>query len=181
MAIVSLLYSLWTGVISHDLLLCWALWERQAEKQWGTWEFVSALKRNHLLRVRDCEAAAEKALGGVGQITRLGFGREGEQLGSVVLQPAARGKCQSVKVPHLPLRENKSRLTRRRSEKWVPVGRHGHSSHQRQFSLIGLLRPMPHQTQDRIPSPARVPQPAGQGSEAGKHWVASHTRFCLSH
>lgn len=135
MAIVSLLYSLRTGVLSHDLLLCWALWERQAENQWGTWEFVSALKRNHLLRVRECEAAAEKALGGVGQVTRLGFGREGEQLGSVVLQPAARGKCQSVKVPHLSLRENKSRLARRRSEKWVPVGRHSHSTRGSSHSL----------------------------------------------
>lgn len=40
--------------------------------------------------------------------------------------------------------------------------------YRRQFSLIGLLQPMPHQTQDRIPSQTKVTQPTGWGSEAGQ-------------
>lgn len=108
------------SLLSCDLLLCWALRERQAEKQWGRWEFVSALSQT-TCSATGCEAATEKALDRVEQITHLALWEKGRTGRFGVLRPTAGGKYENIKAPLLSLRETKSRLMRRRSEKWAPV------------------------------------------------------------
>lgn len=69
-----------------------------------------------------------KALERVEQVACLGLWEKMRIARLGGLGPVARGKCQSMKALLLSLPKNKSRLMRRKSEKWVPMGRHRHST-----------------------------------------------------
>lgn len=153
--------------------LCWAPWERRIETQRGGLETVCT-KSEHCPH-SEIEAAVGNALERGEQTVRLGLWKRRRTVRFSDSGTWGPWQVSEQKVRLLSLPE-KSRLTRRRAEKrprwadWATAPR-------------ALLTNWPALADDSPnagldPKLNKGPAASGQGSEAGKHWAASQTRFC---
>lgn len=123
-------------------------------EQCGRWESVSKLGQNthtqsYTERMRP---PWEKHWGECSRLHVSAPRQAGEQQGSVVLGPVARGKRQSFKARLLSLPKNQANEEEARA---AGPGGQAPPLHQRQLSLIGLLWPTTHRAQDWSPRRAR--------------------------